>query len=109
MVINPNTIAMTPAGITKRQAEMPAARMAINSDRRFNPTKADKDPNKKAKGRRVKIVLGDFNIIRPRIAKVLISALPVNDFEISTKSMRKIIDEIMPTTIIVAVRQLMRT
>ncbi|MNL47006.1 hypothetical protein D3C87_1697700 [compost metagenome] len=50
-VSTPSTRAAAAAGRTKRQADMPAARMAISSLRRFSPTKAASVPNRKTKGR----------------------------------------------------------
>ena len=66
-VSTPSTKAIPAAGNTNRQADTPAARMAISSLRRFRPMKADRVPNRKTNGISCKITEGDFSSTRPKI------------------------------------------
>ena len=74
----------------KRQAETPAARMAISSLRRFRLTKAPRTPNRKAKGSSSRIRDGAFSIVRLRVWLKPISARTPTLRDISTKSIRVI-------------------
>ncbi|MNE33211.1 hypothetical protein D3C80_1268670 [compost metagenome] len=82
----PSTRAAPAAGSTKRQAEMPAARMAINSLRRFSPTKAARVPNRKTKGSNWMMTLGDFNSTRPKMRALDSSPDEFSPRDTSTKS-----------------------
>jgi hypothetical protein len=64
MVSRPITKAAMAAGMMKRQAETPAARMAISSLRRFSSTKAPRVPNRKMNGVSTRIVAGACRMVR---------------------------------------------
>ena len=51
-------------GRMNRQAETPAARMAISSLRRLRPTKANRVPNRKTNGPSASTVAGAFSRVR---------------------------------------------
>ena len=82
----PMTKAAPAAGKMNRQAETPAARMAMSSLRRLRPTKAAKVPNRKAKGKSSRITDGDFSAVRPKICAAPTSARTPTERDSSTKS-----------------------
>ncbi len=84
IVRTPMTKAMIAAGSTKRQADTPAARMAISSLRRLSVTKARIDPPRKANGSRIRIVDGAFSSTRPMMPRPLMSVRAAMEREIST-------------------------
>ncbi len=85
----PSMKAAAAAGRMKRQAETPAARMAISSLRRFMSMKAPRMPNRKTKGRSCRITDGDFSSVRPSSVAKLISVRPPRLLDRSMKSMSR--------------------
>ncbi len=85
MVSSPSTNAAAAAGRMNRQADTPAARMAISSLRRFRVTKAASTPNRKTKGSSCRITVGDFRIVRPSSVRKPTSVLAPRLRERSTK------------------------
>ena len=84
----PQTKAATAAGVMKRQAEMPAARMAISSLRRFRETKAASTPNRNTNGSSTSSTAGAFiRVSRTTWAGPMSTRLPTSR-DTDTKSTR---------------------
>ena len=94
----------------KRHAEMPAARMAISSLRRFRPTKAANTPNKKAKGSSIRMTLGDCRRVRPKswAGEVSLTRTPTSR-ERATKSTRPMMAAMIAKAAPTATRVRIRT
>ena len=86
MVKRPMTKAAPAAGRINRQAETPAARMAINSLRRLRLTKAPSTPPRKAKGSSIRITDGVLSIVSQSVWPKPISARTPTVRDCSTKS-----------------------
>ena len=67
-VTMPITKAAPAAGRMKRQAETPAARMAMSSLLRFRSTKAPSTPNRKANGRSTRTTDGTLSAVSRSIS-----------------------------------------
>ena len=94
-VSTPKNTAAPAAGKMKRQAETPAARMAISSLLRFRLTKAPSTPNRKANGSSRRMTVGDSSSARPSTctADTSLARTPtVRDS--STKLLRRMMVEI---------------
>ena len=85
-VRTPRTRAAPAAGSTKRQADTPAALMAISSLRRLRPTKAASVPNRKTNGSNWTMTVGDFSSTRPKMRAPESSPDEFSPRDISTKS-----------------------
>jgi hypothetical protein len=85
-VSRPITKAATAAGMMKRQAETPAARMAISSLRRFRPTNAPRVPNRKMNGVSTRMVAGACSMVRNSSWAKPTSARVPTFLEMSTKA-----------------------